>query len=148
MKDNSKVVIVVAGNQGQVPEFSPIENLRWSIQDNGSFRKVSDINLLQNMDRIRKYLGEDTYRAIVISMSKSASRPSVSKDNLTDVQLLDTTMSRYMQSSSERRAIIMDLTRRYQGLIDKATEIAHKDSESSNSTSSDTSSSSSSSNTD
>lgn len=123
MKKSIESSVFVCGTHGHVPEFSPIENIRWSLQDDDSFRKISDINLLQNMDRIRKYLGEDTYRSIVISMSKSASRPSISKDGLTDTQLLDTTPSRYMQSSSERRAVIMDLTRRYQGLIDNANKV-------------------------
>lgn len=129
-KNTKQSDFIIAGNVGTVPELSPIESLRWSIQDDGSYRKVSDINLLQNMDRIRKYLGEDVYRSIVVSMSKNSSRPVLDKSKLSDNQLLDTTTSRYLQSSSEKRAIVDNLISRYKGLVSDIQEKTLKEQQS------------------
>lgn len=112
-----KSVIFVCRPNSVSPSFSPIESLRWSKQDDNSYRKITDVNLIQNLDRIRDILGEDVYRSIVISMSKNASRSVIDKSKLSDDQLLDTTVSRYLQSSSEKRAVVDSLLTRYKGLV-------------------------------
>lgn len=125
-----KAVVFISKPNSVVPAFSPIESLRWSKQVDGSYRKITDINLIQNLDRIRETLGEDVYRSIVISMSKNSSRPVLDKSKLSDDQLLDTTVSRYLQSSSEKRAVVDNLISRYKGLVSDIQEKALKEQQS------------------
>ncbi|WGL30868.1 internal scaffolding protein [Dipodfec virus UOA04_Rod_446] len=130
-KVNKTADIIVCSNNGVVPLFSAIENLRWVRQEDGSYIKVSDINLIQNLDRIRSILGEDTYRAIVTEMSKNSVRPSSPIGQLPDNLQIDTMKSRYLQAPVEYRAYVDSITSRFGNLVEQLKDSESEDIESS-----------------
>ena len=78
---------------------------------------VSDQFLLLNVERLKKVLGEDTYRAYITSLSASGSSPYRELSaKLSDEQLLDSVKSRYIQAPSEIRSYIDGLDEHLQDL--------------------------------
>lgn len=125
MDTKSKKVIeqtIVVPSLTVAPEFSPIETLRWMRRSDNSLIKVTDINLLQNLDRIRELLGEDTYRVIMANWSSTPKQNPLSSDTLPDNIKRETMLSRYSQSAAERKAHLDYLTDRFSSFIESLKE--------------------------
>lgn len=99
------------------PSFSPIEDLKQVVSEDGVITMVTDQFLLLNAERLRNVLGEDTYRAYISSLSGSVSSSlSQLREKMSDDDLLDSVKDRYIQHPSELRSYIDGLDARLQEL--------------------------------
>lgn len=95
----------------------PIELLRFTENEDGVIRFVSDSNLLMNAERIRNTIGEENYLNIVRSISPSN---SPYKQRYSDAELIRYMKSRYLQSPAEVAAWIQTLNDSYEELVSEA----------------------------
>lgn len=107
-----------------VPSFSPLESLRILEKTDettgvSSFYYLTDVYLLLNSERIENVLGSDTFRNIMASMS-SISKSDTSSVNISDSLLLENIKSRYLQTPSEMRSYVNDISSRFSTLKEKA----------------------------
>lgn len=105
------------------PVFSPLESLRILEkvdEDTGvsSYYYLTDVYLLLNSERIENTLGADTFRNIIASMSNNSKSDS-SAVNISDSLLLETVKSRYIQTPSEMRSYVNDISSRFSTLKEK-----------------------------
>ncbi len=91
------------------PDISPIDLLRWEFLPSAEFemkpsqKRISDIQLILDRDRLIGVLGEDAYNAMIRSMSNPVASPYKS-GKFSDELLASTVKSRYLQAPSEVKA--------------------------------------------
>lgn len=88
-------------------EIRPIDLLRYQVLSDGSYRVLSDAQLLLNQERIVNEIGEDNYNKIVRSMGMPSKVYAPGK--YTDSELLKYQKSRYIQTASEMSAWVDSL---------------------------------------
>ena len=86
-------------------KVNPVEQLRFTELNDGSYKYNSDVNLLLNSERIKNTIGEDVYLNILRQISKPVHSPyQDGKNNFSDNELMRTVKPRYVQHLSEIRA--------------------------------------------
>lgn len=88
-------------------ELRPIDLLRWEELPDGSFRYISDVELLLNEERLINVLGEDNYRHMVASMAIPSK--TYTQGSFDDDLLMSSVKSRYIQTPSELSAWVDSL---------------------------------------
>lgn len=91
------------------PDINPLDLLRWEFLPKADYEKepsqkrISDIQLILDRDRLIGVLGEDAYNAMIRSMSNPVSSP-YKNGKFSDELLASTVKSRYIQAPSEVKA--------------------------------------------
>ncbi|MCZ2845433.1 MAG: hypothetical protein O2U61_02885 [Candidatus Bathyarchaeota archaeon] len=105
-----------------VPSFSPIEPLKILEHSDGSLSLTTDTYLLLNQERIKNYLGEDTFRSYINSLNAA---PKKAKSFLETSP--DEIKSRYIQSPSELKSYTEDLISRWSRIKEQHEELVQSD---------------------